>query len=114
MDFKRKLAARPGLGLALLAMTLIAMIALLIAMPAFARGGDYGVATGASSNCGGTSQPACTMNWNGYGLTYSHTDADGDLVYTFDDFDCTVYGHPNGTWSGRGSECDQYQPPASP
>ena len=103
--------------LIVLATALFALALIIVFAPAFATGGDYGVNTGASaatSGCGGTSQPACTLNWNGYGLTYSHTDSDGDLVYTFDDFDCTVYGHPNGTWSGRGSECDQYQPPASP
>ncbi len=108
-DFKLRLMILRG--------ALIALGLLALAAPVYARSGDYGVNTGASaasSNCGGTSQPACSMNWNGYGLTFSHVDADGDLVYTFDDFDCTVYGHPNGTWSGRGSECDQYQPPASP
>ena len=106
------LRKRPIICLALLT----ALFVLMAAAPTLARSGDYGVATGAStsSQCGGTSQPACTMNWNGYGLTFSHIDGDGDLVYTFDDFDCTVYGHANGSWSGRGSECDQYQPPASP
>ena len=99
--FKRKIAVI----VALLALAAI----FVLAAPALARGGDYGVATGASS-CGGTGEPACSLNWSGYGLTYSHTESDGDHVYTFDDFDCTVYVHPNGGNSGRGPECDQYQP----
>lgn len=89
---------------------LLALAAIMLATaPVLARGGDYGVATGGSS-CGGTGQPACTLNWSGYALTYSHTESDGDHVYTFDDFDCTVYIHTNGNTSGRGPECDQYQP----
>ena len=97
---------------ALMVIAALALLLLAVAAPALARGGDYGVNTGASSSsgCGGTSQPPCTLNWSGYGLTYSHTDSDGDHVYTFDDFDCTAYGHPNGTWSARGTQCDQYQP----
>ena len=95
------------------AIALMLLAAIMIVAPAFARGGDYGVNTGASaqnSNCGGTGQPACTLNWSGYTLTYSNTDSSGNQVYTFDDFDCTVYIHPNGNTSGRGPECDQYQP----
>ena len=83
---------------------------LLLAATVYARSGDYGVATGSSSSCGGTGEPACSLNWSGYGLTYSHTESDGDHVYTFDDFDCTVYIHTNGNTSGRGPECDQYSP----
>ena len=93
--------------------TAIFLLAALAIAPAFARGGDYGVNTGASgqnSNCGGSGQPACTLNWSGYALTYSHTESWGDHVYTFDDFDCTVWISSNGNTSGRGSECDQYQP----
>ena len=83
-----------------------------LAAPALARSGDYGVNTGASasSGCGGSGQPACTLNWSGYALTYSHTESWGDQVYTFDDFDCTVWISSNGNTSGRGPECDQYQP----
>ena len=89
---------------------LLALAAIFVlAAPVLARGGDYGVATGASS-CGGTGQPACSLNWSGYALTYSSTQSDGTHVYTFDDFDCTVYIHTNGNTSGRGPECDQYQP----
>ncbi len=90
----------------------VALIAILLAAPAFAVSGDYGVSTGASANssCGGTGQPACNITVNGYDLTYSHTASNGDVVYTFDDFSCTLYLHPNGNSSGRGSECDQYQP----
>ncbi len=95
-----------------LAVAVAALAALLFAAPVLARGGDYGVNTGGSANssCGGTGQPACTLNWSGYALTYSHTDSSNNQVYTFDDFDCTVYIHPNGNTSGRGPECDQYQP----
>lgn len=89
---------------------IIALVALMSLMTVYARSGDYGVATGSSSSCGGTGEPACSLNWSGYGLTYSHTESDGDHVYTFDDFDCTVYVHPSGLTSGRGPECDQYQP----
>ena len=91
------------------------LIGLLISAPAFAASGDYGVATGASSSsgCGGSGQPACTLNWSGYGLTYSHNYG-AYYVYTFDDFDCTVYIHStSGSTSGRGAECNQYQPNSS-
>ena len=92
---------------------LIALAALMIGAQVMARGGDYGVNTGASaqsSSCGGTGEPACSLNWSGYTLSYSHTESDGTHVYTFDDFDCTAYIHTNGNTSGRGPECDQYQP----
>ena len=89
---------------------LIALAALLGGATVLAASGDYGVATGSSSSCGGTGEPACSLNWSGYGLTYSHTESDGDHVYTFDDFDCTFYFHPNGNVDRRGSECNQYQP----
>ena len=90
----------------------IILITLLCAATIYASRGDYGVNTGASasSGCGGTGQPACTLDWSGYALTYSSTQSDGTHVYTFDDFDCTVYIHTNGNTSGRGPECDQYQP----
>ena len=88
--------------------------ALLITATALAASGDYGVNTGASTqssnNCGGTGQPACNITVNGYDFTYSHTESDGTQVYTFDDFDCTVYISTNGNSSGRGPECNQYQP----
>ena len=92
-----------------LALFLAALATLLFAATALAASGDYGVATG-SSNCGGTGQPACSITINGYDLTYSHTQSDGTQVYTFDDFSCTLYLHANGNSSGRGSECDQYDP----
>ena len=97
----------------LMAVAVLALAALLLlAMPVYATRGDYGVNTGASaqSSCGGSGQPACSLNWSGYTLTYSHTESDGTHVYTFDDFDCTAYIHTNGNTSGRGPECDQYQP----
>ena len=98
--------------LRVVASAVILLVALLVAAPAFAVSGDYGVNTRASaaSGCGGTSQPACNITVNGYDLTYSHTQSDGTQVYTFDDFSCTLYLHANGNSSGRGSECDQYQP----
>ena len=98
--------------LMVLAAAMILLAAIMIVGPAFARSGDYGVNTGASasSSCGGSGQPACSLNWSGYTLTYSHTESDGTHVYTFDDFDCTVWIHTNGNTSGRGPECDQYQP----
>ena len=92
---------------------LLALAAIMLATATvLATGGDYGVNTGAAaqSGCGSTGQPACTLNWSGYALTYQSTRSDGTHVYTFDDFDCTVYIHRNGNTSGRGPECDQYQP----
>ncbi len=98
--------------LMILAIALSALMLLLVLAPALAKGGDYGVNTGASasnSNCGGTGQPACTLNWNGYGLTFSH--AQGVYhVYDFDDLRCTVYIHSGtGAVSFRGDQCSQYQ-----
>lgn len=94
------------------AFTLAAIVAAAFAVwlaPALATGGDYGVNTGAStaSDCDGNE---CNITINGYALTYSHTESDGDLVYTFDDFDCTLWLHTNGDSSGRGAGCSQYQP----
>lgn len=102
------------LRLMILCAALIVLAGLVSLPPALAVGGDYGVTTGgaaASSNCGGTSQPACTLNWHGYGLTFVHVESNGDIEYQFDDFNCTVWQHSDGTYSGRGPECDQYQPP---
>ncbi len=93
---------------------LMALVLLALGAPVLAVSGDYGVNTGASaqsSSCGGTSQPPCTLNWHGYGLTFVHVESNGDIEYQFDDFDCTVWEHSDGTFSGRGPECDQYQPP---
>ena len=88
------------------------LIGLLISAPAFAASGDYGVDTGASaaSSCGGSGQPACTLDWSGYGLSFVRVQGTYH-VYDFDDFRCTAYiNSSTGAVLLRGDQCSQYQP----
>lgn len=105
MNYSRNHRRAAGVILALAAL-------LLLATPVFAGRDDYGVNIGDStiSQCGGAGEPSCTLNVFGYGLSYMYTEPWGDHVYIFDDFACIVWVHPNGGSSGRGPECDQYQP----
>ncbi len=92
----------------LMLMTVFALAALLlVAATVFATRGDYGVNSGASasSTCGGTSGPSCTISYNGHPASYSATNNDGSYSYQFDDYDCTAVVSPTGSVTIGGEEC---------
>ena len=101
MRINRKFTTCVGIALTLLAL-------MLLAAPAFAASGDYGVATGASaaSSCGGRGQPACSITHGGYTATF-RTISNGYAVYSFT-FSCELLLDVNLNRTVTGSECSQY------
>ena len=99
--------------MALAAVGLFALALLALALPALAASGDYGIATGASSTCGG-SGPPCVMTYNGHPLSYQATNSDGSVSYTFDDFACVAVVASNGWITLGGNECSDATATATP
>ncbi len=99
--------------LTVLASALLALAILALALPALAASGDYGVATGSSSTCGG-SGPPCVMTYNGHSLSYDVTNSDGSVSYQFDDFDCVAVVASNGWITLGGNECSSALATATP
>ena len=86
----------------------LALLLLAVASPALARGGDYGVNTGASSSsqCGGRGRPPCSITYQGYTATF-RTVSNGYAVYSFS-FSCELLMDGSGNKTVTGSECSQY------
>lgn len=102
--------------LTVVASFVLVLVLLLMAATALASSGDYGVNTGGSTesstdcNSDGVGNIPCTLNWSGYGLTFTGA-SNGWAYYSFDDFDCNVsIWLATGQSGARGSECNQYQP----
>lgn len=94
---------------------LLVLALLVIIATAFATSGDYGIATGTSSTCGGSSGPSCTINYKGHPASYDSTNSDGSVQYNFDDYDCSAVVATDGTITiGGGSECASVQSTATP
>ncbi len=99
---------------AILAAALMALALLVIVATVLATSGDYGIATGSSTTCGG-SGPSCTISYNGHPASYDSTNNDGSVQYNFDDYDCSAVVATDGTITiGGGSECASVQTAATP
>ena len=99
--------------LMILAGALFALALVIVFAPAFATSGDYGVATGGSSGCGG-SGPPCVISYNGHPATYSTTNNDGTVSYRFDDYACDAVVASNGWITLGGNECNSVLSTATP
>ena len=101
--------------LIVLAVALLGLALIIVFAPAFAKSGDYGIATGSSSTTCGGSGPACTISYNGHPASYDSTNNDGSVQYNFDDYDCSAVIATDGTITiGGGSECASVQAAATP
>ena len=91
---------------------LFALALLALALPALALSGDYGIATG-SSSCGG-SGPPCAITYNGHPASFSATNSDGTVSYTFDNLTCVAVVASNGWITLNGSQCSSVLATATP